>query len=67
MKNARNLESVSQAKLPYFEGIFKLLKQEQQELPLLQILISFCIPKSSCFMRETAVKRIVLPGNFAVV
>ena len=48
------MKSVSQAKPPYFEGIFKLWTHEQQELPFLQ----FCILKSSYFMRETAVKRI---------
>ena len=40
VKNARNMKSVSQAKLPYFEGIFKLWKHEQQELPSLQMFIS---------------------------
>ena len=42
VKNARNMKSVSQAKLPpYFEGIFKFWTHEQQELPFLQMFISF--------------------------
>ena len=41
VKNARNMKSVSQAKLPYFKGIFKLWTHEQQELPFLQMFISF--------------------------
>ena len=41
VKNARNLKSVSQAKPPYFEGIFKLWTHEQQELPFLQMFIRF--------------------------
>ena len=41
VKNARNMKSVSQAKLSYFEEIFKLWAHEQQELPCFQMLISF--------------------------
>jgi len=41
VKNARNMKSVSQATLTYYEGIFKLSTQEQQELLFLQIFISF--------------------------
>ena len=59
VKNARNTKSVSQEKLPYFEGIFELLTHEQQELPSLLNVHQYCIRKSSCFMRETAVKRIL--------
>ena len=58
MKKARNMKSVSQAKLPYFEGIFKLWKHEQQELPFLQMFISFakqnlavlCVKRISFFL-----------------
>ena len=35
------MKSVSQAELPYLEGIFKLWMPEQQELPFLQVFISF--------------------------
>ena len=45
VKNARNIKSVSHAKLPYFEGIFKLWLVEQQELPFLQMFISFACQK----------------------
>ena len=41
VKNAWNMKSVSQAKLAYFEGIFKLWTHEQQELPFRQMSISF--------------------------
>ena len=40
-KNTRNMTCVSQAKLPYFEGIFQLWMDEQQELAFLQMFISF--------------------------
>ena len=35
------MKSVSQAKLPYFEGIFKLWTHEKQDLPFLQMIIIF--------------------------
>ena len=41
VKNARHRKSVSHTKLPFFEGIFKLWTHEQQELPFLQLFISF--------------------------
>ena len=41
MKNARNIKSIFRAKLPYFEGFFKLWVHDQQKLPFLQMLISF--------------------------
>ena len=43
VKNARNLKSDSEAKPPYFEGIFKLWthEHEQQDLPFLQMFIGF--------------------------
>ena len=41
IKNVRNMKSISQAKLPYFEEIFKIWTHEQQELPFLQIFTSF--------------------------
>ena len=57
VKNARNVKSVAQAKLPYFEEIFKLWTREKQELPFLQILISISNQDlASCFRRETVVK-----------
>ena len=60
-KNSRNMKSVSRGNLPYFEGNFKLWTQGQQDLPFLQIFISFANQiKSNCFMRETAVNRISL-------
>ena len=58
VKNARNMKSVAQAKLPYFEEIFKLWTREEQELPFLQILISIsnqdlavlCVKRISFFL-----------------
>ena len=43
VKNAINMTFLShlQAKLPFFEEIFKLWTHEQQELPFLQTFISF--------------------------
>ena len=51
IKNARNMKSVSRAKRPYFEGIFKLWTHDHR--PAITALSSnvhqFCKPKSSCF------------------
>ena len=52
------MKSVSQAELPYLEGIFKLWMPEQQELPFLQVFISFanqnlavlCVKRISFFL-----------------
>ena len=53
VKNARNMKSDSQAKLPYFERIFKIWTHEVLERAVLFPLAhQFCIPKSSCFMRR---------------
>ena len=41
VKNSRNMESFSRAKLPYFEWIFRIWTREQQELPFLQIFITY--------------------------
>ena len=41
VKNARNMKSLSRAKLPYFEGIFNLWTHDQEDLTFLQIFISF--------------------------
>ena len=35
------MKSISQAKLPYFEEIFKRWTHKQQDLPFLQMFISF--------------------------
>ena len=53
VKNARNKKSVSQAKLPFFRRDFQTLRTA-----LSSNVHQFCKPKSSCFMRERAVKRI---------
>ena len=57
-KNARNMKSVSQTKLPFFEGIFKLWTHKQQQLPFLQMFISIacqniavlCVKRISFFL-----------------
>ena len=41
VKNTRNMKFVSRGKLPYFKEIFKLWTLYQQELPILQMFISF--------------------------
>ena len=53
VKNAINMKSVSRAKLPFFEGIFKLWTLNQQELLFLQMFISFTNQNQAVFMRET--------------
>ena len=58
--NARNLKSVSQSKLAYFEEIYKLWTHEPRIPVLSSNIHQFCIPNSSCFMRETAAKQISL-------
>ena len=60
MKNTRKIKSVSQAKLPYFERIFKLLTHDQQEL----MFSSFAYQN----LAVLCVKRIfIFPGNVDVV
>ena len=61
VKNARYMISVSQCKLPYFEGIFKLWTHEQQELFFLQNFISFA------YQNLAVITDFVFPWNFVVV
>ena len=49
------MKSGSQAKLPYSVGIFKLWTHEEQELPFLQMFMSFAYKNLAFFMRKTAV------------
>ena len=58
VKNAGYIKSVSQAKLPYFET----LNSRAARAALSSNVHQFCKPKSSCFLRETAVKQISLLG-----
>ena len=41
VKNAINMKSVSREKIPHFEGIFKHWTHDQEDLPFLQMFISF--------------------------
>ena len=51
VKNARNMKSV-------FQRVFQTLNARAARTTLFSNIHLFCIPKSSCFMNETAVKRI---------
>ena len=56
LKNARNMEFVSQAKLLVFIGIFKFSTHEQQELTKIQIFTSFASQNLAVlYGRETVV------------
>ena len=52
------MKSVSQTKLPFFRRDFQTLNARAARTALSSNVHQFCKPKSSCFMRERAVKRI---------
>ena len=58
VKNARNMKSVLRAILPYFERDLRHLNTRAARTALSSNFDQFCKPKLSCFMRETAVKRV---------
>ena len=65
--NARNLKSVSQAKPPYFDGIFKLSTHEHLELPFLQIFIRFAHQSLTISRVKRPWNGFRFPGNFDVL